>query len=77
MTHKKIIKRENGDVVEIKVRFQEFGGNRVNGNQFVYDVDVEIMDNGEKTWYYEFTAATPDEIYAAKLELWELLKPIK
>ena len=73
MTHKKIIKRENGDTVRIEVNFYDFNKD----NLFEYFTGVEIKANGNTPWHYLNTAATPDEIYAAKLELWELLKPIK
>lgn len=77
MTHKKIIKRENGDTVQIQVRFYEIlytGGYQ--GNKFRYDASVYIRSKG-RIWQLHDTAATPEEIHTAKLELWELLKPIK
>ena len=78
MTHKKIIKRKNGDTVRIEVKFYDYNNYKDHhGNIFRYEVDVTIRLKGEKAWDYEDTAATPDEIHTAKLELWELLKPIK
>ena len=78
MTHKKIIKRENGNTVEIKVSFFKFVSKVDHlGKTFWYDVNVLVKEKRKRTWKYYNTAATPEEIHAAKLELWELLKPIK
>ena len=72
MTHKKGIKRENGDTVVIDISFYEAYDE---DGVCRYDVNVEFRPKGEKHWHYDNTAATPEEIHDAKLEVWELLKP--
>ena len=51
MTHKKIIKRENGDTVQIHVNFYDFSPSQDHhGNRFRYYVDVEIKANEKTNW---------------------------
>ena len=71
MRHEKIIKRENGDKLKIAVVFYSVKSWQK------YFADVWFTAKGKRKEIYTNTAATPEEIYTAKMELWELLKPIK
>lgn len=79
MKHEKIISRDNGKSVKIEVRFYDFGHvTDHHGNYFRYDVDVAVKPKGKRNFNYsDDIEATKDEIYAAKLELWEKYKPLK
>ena len=74
MTHEKIIKDERG-TIRIEVKFWQ--DNWHHKNNFRWDITVwhkaprkqiEKWDNP--------TIATPAEILQAKLEFWEMIKPI-
>jgi hypothetical protein len=84
MTHEKIIKRENGDSVLIRVAFRS----EYFRNEFHYSPEIAKKAKGKRTWIYERTGvivtqstepreqfATQKEILQAKLELWEKMKP--
>lgn len=74
MTHEKIIKRENGDSVLIKVTYT---ASRWDNNDS-YGVQVAGREKNKKTWIFSDTwkYATHEEILQAKLELWEKMKPM-
>jgi len=94
MRHEKLIKKENGDKVIIKVHFWMYHENSR------YDVDLQICLKGKRKFHfiqadgYEYRSlsmsdrrlymhnkylehVTEDQIFEAKTELWNLLKPTK
>lgn len=93
MTHEKIIKKENGDKVNIKVTFW------MNHEQPKYDVFLTVCQKGKRLFKivfsqddYEYRVlsmgdrvgykmkkylehVTEEQIYQAKIECWNKLKP--
>ena len=75
MQHTKTIKDERGKV-EINVRFVSMGYfPDINGNFFRYDVLVWHTAKGLRKPLQDGECATPEEILAAKTELWHKIKP--
>ncbi len=77
MRHELIIKDERG-TTGIEVKFWSdatFGTDRY-GNEFRYDILVWNIPPKKRSKHYELTSfATNHEIYCAKMELWEKIKP--
>ena len=76
MRHEKIIKDERGTVtiiIELWV-CNNFGKDR-NGNEYRYDISVLHKAPKKRNDVFNDTIATPEEILAAKLELWNKIKP--
>ena len=69
MIHKKILKRENGSTVKIEIVFYEWA------SSFDYKHTITVTSPNKKVFFVDNSAATPEEIHAAKLELWEKMKP--
>ena len=77
MEYEKIIKDERGKL-RIHVRFVSFDYDWTdkNGNRFRYDVTVWHTKKGKRTEIVSHEIATDYEIWSAKMELWELIKPL-
>lgn len=78
MKYEKIIKDERGRI-RFQVRFVSFDYDWTDrdGNRFRYDVTVWHAPKGKRTEIVNPEIATPDEIFSAKMELWNLIKPLK
>lgn len=77
MKHEKIIKDTRGKVrivVSLWIAANWWDKDH-SGNQFRYDVTVWYAPPGKRKEIHK-NVATPDEIHAAKVELWNLIKPI-
>jgi hypothetical protein len=76
MTNITEIKRSNGDLIKIRVTLVTFGMYQKDqqGNSFRYDISCTIREKGKRTdiFYHD---AKDNEIFAAKMELWNLIKP--
>jgi len=76
MRHEKVIKDSRG-TVSITVDLHSFAAYTTDrqGNEYRYDVIVHHIAPKKRTPIYNDTIATPAEILAAKLELWNKIKP--
>jgi len=72
MTHEKIIKRDDGVQWRIEVVY--------NGREYSYEISYFHPREPGVCHYLKRNdpnhPLTPDEIHAAKLELWEKMKPV-
>ncbi len=72
MEHNKIIKDERGEIrIQVRIQYGEYWRTSLPK----YDVIVFHKARRKRNEIVDNEAATPQEIYAAKLELWELCKP--
>lgn len=76
MEHEKIIKDSRGTVaIVVKLWVGDHWGKDANGNQYRYDVTTWIIEPGKRKKIYGSGIATGEEIQAAKLEIWNKIKP--
>lgn len=77
MEYTKTIKDHRG-TVKVIVKLVTFGhyGKDINGNEYRYDVRTTVILPRKRTEIYDNTIATQEEILSAKLELWQIIKPI-
>jgi hypothetical protein len=74
MKHEKITTRPDGSQLKIEVQiivdfFRQ---------EYKYSTACAWRDKGKRKWIWApLSEATNEEIYSAKLELWEKLKPIQ
>jgi len=72
MTHEKHITDERGRITIIVAPLCGYFDDRVS-----YNIQVSFIPKGKrKVEYNRKDIATPEEIYAAKMELWERIRPI-
>jgi len=76
MKHDLII-NDNRGTVRISVTLETFGWERADrsGNQFRYDVTIFHKAPTKRKELINPDIANEKEIYAAKMELWNLIKP--
>jgi len=78
MEHIKKIKKEGGTIL-LTVRLWICRGSwdiDINGNQFRYDIGEMFIPKGKRKPILNTNFSTEDEKHQAKVELFELLKPI-
>jgi hypothetical protein len=76
MQHEKIIKDGRGTVtIIVKLVTFNYRMRDAQDNEFRYDVSVSVKAPRKKNEVYDISAATDVEIWSAKMELWEKLKP--
>mgnify|MGYP001601628196 FL=1 len=76
MTHEKIIKDQRGTIrIEVKLWSDQWGGTDLSGNTFRYDIKVSYIPPRKRTEIWDGDIATAQEIFDAKMEFWNLIKP--
>ena len=76
MKHEIIIKCPKRGKIRIECRFDCYFDYRESRNVISYNATVWQIEKGKRKEVVNNEAATISEIYQAKLELWEMLKPI-
>lgn len=77
MLHEKFIKDYRGSIrIEVNLITFRFGQTDIKGNHFRYDTIVWHKAPRKKNEIQNFDIAAPHEILSAKMELWDLIKPI-
>jgi hypothetical protein len=73
MMHEKIIKREDGTQIKIDVAVYT---DHLRENICRYNTYISSKGKGKNDWIWDsHDIVTPEELQAAKMELWEMLKP--
>ena len=76
MIHEKIIKDERGTIcIQVKLWSDQWGGTDRSGNSFRYDILVWHIAPRKRTQRWNRDIATSQEIFEAKTEFWNLIKP--
>jgi len=76
MVHEKIIKDERGEItIIVKLWSDYYHSVDRDGNTFRYDVTVHHKAPRKRTLVVNSAIATQEEIQAAKMEYWNLIKP--
>jgi len=76
MIHEKTIKDERGTVrIQVKFWNDQWGGTDRDGNSFRYEIQVWHTAPRKRTEVSNIDIATKQEIFEAKTEFWNLIKP--